>query len=234
MSRAARWWSVRVDDIDGSREWLCNGLEDMSQALCTVEYGTETEKLHYHAVFISRFSESKIRKLLFSSDLKPTQKSLHLIETEDEIYEAEKYICKGNLGQKGFKEGQNPEIAYKSTIKYSFEFIEKAHNDYWDLNTNLKKEYKEKKLKKNWNFVQEVAFQLQEAKSKTENLIPYDSREWTFRKLVRKYIYKNLREKAKSFDAIIVRRLQNGVMNILDPSGMEEYMERLIDDAVEI
>lgn len=240
-----QWWSARVD---GSFTEFSDGIASVaSQYYIVQEIAEETKKQHLHAIFLSHFSESKIRKMIFFQ-LSGSQLALHKILDDKELRKAEQYISKGTefgfqcsletfyndttMMQENFVSIQNPKVILRSKVKYTPDYIKELHEAYWNEAKKVQ-EYKADKEKKNMTFIGMVAFEIKKQKSKGEVNLEFNSCDPHFRRFVRKQIYSFLRSKEKGFDTIIIRRLCNGVMNILDPRGMEEYMERLIDQALD-
>lgn len=240
-----QWWSARVD---GSFDEFRDGIVCVSsQYLIVQEEAEQTKKQHLHAVFLSHFSESKIRKMIFFQ-LSGSQLALHKILDDKELRRTEQYICKGThhefqtytelckdeMAIKEIVHVINPKVYCnaKSKVRYTNDYVKECHDAYWTENKQVQ-EYKADKEKKNMTFIGMVAFEIKKQKSKGDINIEFNSCDPHFRRFVRKQIYSFLRSKEKGFDTIIVRRLCNGVMNILDPRGMEEYMERLIDQTLD-
>lgn len=240
-----QWWSARVDD---SFTQFCDGIASVASQYYVVEETAEvTKKQHLHAVFLSHFSESKIRKQIFFQ-LSGSQLALHKILDEKELRRTEQYISKGEefgfrcslesfyndttMMQENLVCIHNPKVILRSKVKYLPDYIQELHEAYWNEAKKVQ-EYKADKEKKNMTFIGMVAFEIKKQKQKGEIGIEFNSCDPHFRRFVRKQIYSFLRSKEKGFDTIIIRRLCNGVMNILDPRGMEEYMERLIDQTLE-
>lgn len=107
---------------------------DCTHRLIVLEKKTTNQKDHLHCIFTDRRSKSMVRQDFlkkFPDTNGKVDKDYQLKEIpENELYDAEKYLCKGDdtLTQ--------PNIVLQ-TGKYTVEFTVKAHADYWELNVLL-------------------------------------------------------------------------------------------------
>lgn len=215
------WWHLRI--TFETEENLMKYVEDLQSKLIQISSQyivakelSQKEKPHIHMNFLSNLSESKLRDFLIPPNLPKMSKYLKEIEKENEM---DCYVCKGEHDK------SPPEILLKSKIKYVEQFIEKCHKDYWEIYSKTMKT----KKSKNCTFIDLVVNDLKtDFKDKIWNSV-----EVSDRRVVLNYILDNLGKKGKGFDSIILKRLMNGVLNILDRHGMKAYMESLIFDNYE-
>lgn len=214
------WWHLRLTfETEQSLTEYAVKLEQLLIAMTSqyivVKEISQKEKPHIHMNFLSNLSESKLRDFLIPKGLGRMDKYLKEIEKENEM---DCYVCKGEL------EG-SPEILLKSNIKYTTEYIDECHKKYWEVYNKIDS----KKKSKNCTFIDLVVNDL---KTDFPEKV-WESRELSHRRLVLSYILESLGKKGKGFDAIILKRLMNGCLNILDKRGMKAYMESLIFDIQE-
>lgn len=219
------WYHLRLtfktdEELMKAAEELSKKMLGISSQYLAVKELSEKEKPHIHMNFISNLSESKLRSFLIPSGLGRMDKYLKDIP-EEEIFETDCYICKGELLDLE-KFLQN--VLFKSKIKYINEKIEEFHKKYWEVYSKIKSS---KKLK-NCTFIDLVVNDIKNEKSYADKV--WKSSELTHRRIVLGYILDKMGKKGKGFDSIILKRLMNGVLNILDPNGMKAYMESLIFD----
>lgn len=214
------WWHLRLTfDSEESLTKYAVKLEQMmigltSQYLAVSEV-SELGKPHIHMNFLSNLSESKLRDFLIPKGLGRMDKYLKEID-EKEILETDYYICKG-------EHECPPKILFKSNIKYTTEYLEECNKKYWEINKTIKDK---KKQFKNCTFID---FVVNDLKTDFPEKV-WDSKDISQRRLVLSYILNSLGKKGKGFDSIILKRLMNGCLNILDKRGMKAYMESLIFD----
>lgn len=124
---------------------------DCSDRLIVLEKKTTNQKEHLHCIFTHRRLETTVRQQFMKkfpdTDGKGGKEyELHEIKSdtkkevhrtfEEALYDAEKYLCKGDIITR-----EQPNIVLQ-TGKYSVEFIVKAHTDYWLMNDFLNKNKK--------------------------------------------------------------------------------------------
>lgn len=213
------WWHLRItfetmDVLMKYAEDLQSKMIQISSQYLAVKELSEKEKPHIHMNFLSNLSESKLRDFLIPPNLPKMSKYLKEIP-EDEISKTDCYICKG-------EHECPPEIILKSNVKYTTEYLQKCNKDYWEIYSKLMKN----KKSKNCTFIDLVVNDL---KTNFKDKI-WNSTSLVDRRIVLNYILDMLGKKGKGFDSIILKRLMNGVLNILDRHGMKAYMESLIFD----
>lgn len=226
VKKDSSWWHLRVDVLDESVEKQF--LEAVKMIGSQYVIARERQpKHHLHCNICTRESESNIRKKCFAPKLKDDRMSkyCHKIEDEDELKAADQYVCKGikqGIEHEHDKDQNiigflNPCIILRSSVKYTIENIKIFHEDYWKIQkTSFLKE------SKNRSFIEEVASDLLKMDRGLDCRNPND------RKIVIQSILGKLRNKGKGFDSIIIRRLMNGIFNIIDPYNMTAYMESLL------
>lgn len=215
-----QWFHVRVSYEDiGQRDCICVAVKNISNQYLIVNEVSEKEVDHIHANVLTKLSESKLRTLLIPKVLKEKKMSKYIKKLEElsDVEKLDQYICKGTGPE--YVEESNPQVVAKSAIKYTSQYIQECHKKYWEINGNLKKKEKQ------FNIITEVAYQL---KSKRKEPIKANSS--IDRRIVMGMLLDSLRNKGKGFDVIIIKRLINGVLNILDPIGMAAYIESQLFD----
>lgn len=215
------WWEYRRD-YDSLDEPLfvkaCEFIKQNSTQYLGILEKKDSGQPHMHVNFLCNLSESKIRKNLFEPDGRgKMSKSLGPINmTDEDIYRMDKYICKGE--QSGYVKDLNPLVHLQSNVKYSDDYIQKCHEDYWETNEKLKKSGSlvlvKSDKKKYKNFVHKNAVELQGKGYKCNSLVD--------RKIVFDHLMENLGKDAKVFDIGVLGKLMNGVFNVIDPMGSKE------------
>lgn len=213
------WWSSRIDEIPGinSYEYFESGIKRISGAYLIVEeIASESAKIHWHAVFRSSFSEAHIRRQIFHPKLVEFRmsKHLHKIATVLEQAKACRYLCKGARYR------SLPKVKEASKAMFDPSVIEKLHEDYYRYSS--REPEIQKKREKQPTFVELV---VEESRKYERSFLLQNFED---RRTICHLVLQLLGEKAKIFDSIIVRRLVNGVFNILDPRGMKKYIESQI------
>lgn len=176
------------------------------------------EHYHCHFQFIngSKKPLEAFRKILVSKfEMLVGNKQYALAVTENE-FKHDCYICKG--------ESLNvlPIIKFSSiTIKYTEEYILKCHTTFWEVNKEIRTLIKKK------SFVTSIA-EMCSGMDSTKSLV-----------FIRREIYNTTMSQlginGKALDEVIIRRLVNGVMNILVPFKFSEFMyERTFDSCERI
>lgn len=227
------WWSLRIDELEGLvdmsgrneviLDFFLKGISQISSQYLVCR--ESSPKVHYHAVICTRMSESKIRSTCFSEELKVKRMSkyCHEIKDDNELLKAIRYTCKGVEGP--YSE-TNPDVVLQSKIKFTNEYIEQAHNEYWRIMNECKAQgFKEDKKERSMNFIEEVAYELMKMKERTK----WSAQSCMDRKSVRAGLLRNYRNKGKGFDITVIKRHMWGVLNILDPVGTAEVMEDLYE-----
>ena len=110
---------------------------DCKDRLIVLEKKTTNQKEHLHCIFTHRRKLTTVRQQFMDkfpdTDGKGGKeysiKQLCL-KSDDELYEAEKYLCKGDATL-------TPPNIVLQTGKYTLEFTDKAHADYWTMNEFL-------------------------------------------------------------------------------------------------
>lgn len=219
-----KWFHIRVSYEDlAQRDGIIGAIKTLGNQYIVVEETSEKDVDHIHANVLTNYSESKIRRVVIPESLKEKKMSKYVkeISGDDGIDKMDQYVCKGEYH--GFDQTVNPLVVLKSEIKYSWAKIEELHNKYWEIQNSLGVK---RESKRQYNFVEEVAQKIK--RDRKEVIKSNDSID---RRIVMGFVLDMLRTKAKGFDAVILRRLMNGVLNILDPTGMAAYMEtQLFDD----
>jgi len=115
---------------------------DCTDRLIVLEKKTTNQKEHLHCIFTHRRKLTTVRQQFMAKfpdtngkDDKEYQLKQLCLKRDDELYEAEKYLCKGNDTL------TEPNIVLQ-TGKYTVEFTVQAHSDYWTLNEFLNKNKK--------------------------------------------------------------------------------------------
>jgi len=159
---------------------------DCSHRLIVLEKKSTNDISHLHSIFTHRRTKSTVGQQFMEKfpDTNGRKKEYQLKElTDAELYDAEKYLCKGDIHTR-----EPPNILLQ-TGKYTVEFTVKAHSDYWELNDFLNKNKKptantgpidqyvithriEKVVKPKKNFYNDVIQFLS---------IQYSDREWNIR-----------------------------------------------------
>lgn len=224
-----KWFHIRVSYEDvAQRDSIVGAIKTLGNQYIVVEETSEKDVDHIHANVLTNYSESKIRRVVIPESLKEKKMSKYVKVCED-IDKMDQYVCKGEYHGFDMSTKQddmyvgNPLVVLKSEIKYSWAKIEEYHNKYWEIQNSLGVK---RESKRQYNFVEEVAQKIK--RDRKEVIKSNDSID---RRIVMGFVLDMLRTKAKGFDAVILRRLMNGVLNILDPTGMAAYMEtQLFDD----
>lgn len=185
--------------------------------LCVMEHADEeVNRDHYHVHIREMKLEYQSFRDKFLKYWKPEDYvrgdySFELVRDEKGM---DNYLCKGVSLDAGYY------VHGKAGTIYTGEYTDECHQAYWEINKAIeKKGYK--KIK--GNLIQEVADELLETKRKWEWK---DTDKW----LVFSCVMSHLRKKAKILDAIIIRRLCNGVLNILCPYETEkEFFHQVFD-----
>lgn len=185
-----------------------------SKYICVFEISTQGVE-HYHLHFMYMKTMSTFRQQML--DAYPNLKGngqYSLSQTKDEAAH-DNYVCKGENNE------TLPVVRYKSSLKYTDAYIEQSHKAFWIKNAELPK-LRQKKHSE--TFMEYVLLQDEITSINTT----YDIR------IIRKSIYytvmKCLGQKAKVLDESIVRRIVNGVMNVIMPYKFSEWMyERTFD-----
>lgn len=138
------------------------------------------------------------------------------LEQQSEIDSALRYLCKG-------KDENTLPVIFENTLITEEEVIG-YHKAYWKINAELRKSDSPQKqaVKQNrgnsLTFVQEVAREILKVPDKKWD---YDHHTKT---VVFNQVMTMLGVKGKVLDAIIVRRLCYGVLNIIAPCAMKQHM----------
>lgn len=168
--------------------------------------------------FIDKFPQYKGKDKRGIYSVKPEKIAQEQPEdyySETELDKTLRYLCKGA------NKGTLP-IIFQNTL-LSEEQVRGYHMAFWQINekiTNRETPQKEaiKKREKPLTFVQEIAQKIMEKNDK----------EWDYdhhtKVVVFNQVMTSLGVKGKTLDAIIVRRLCYGVMNIIAPQAMKQHM----------
>lgn len=168
--------------------------------------------------FIDKFEQYKGRDKRGIYSVKPEKLAQEQPEDpygEHDVDKALRYLCKGE------KKGTLP-IIFQNTL-ISEEKVREYHMAYWQINERLTtKETPQKeaikKREKALTFVQEIA----------QKILQNNDKEWDYdhhtKTVVFNHVMTGLGVKGKTLDAIIVRRLCYGVMNIIAPAAMKQHM----------
>lgn len=171
----------------------------------------------FRQVFLKQFKEYKNKKGIYS--VKPKKIDVLPVEfSADNCFNrALRYLCKGENDSTLPVVFENTFLTQEQIIQY--------HDAYWQINHQISSEEGKspevsaiKKREKALTFVQEIA---QKILSKGDKDWGYDHHTKT---VVFNQVMTGLGVKGKTLDAIIVRRLCYGVMNIIAPAAMKEQM----------
>lgn len=178
------------------------------------------EKGHSHNVFIYTKTLSTFRQILLKEFpyLKGKRNEFYAISQKDDIEAQERYICKGK------DKDTLPEVVCR-THQYTDALIALRHQQYWEENDKLKKNsgtVKEQKTKSK-TFVQIVV----------EDLPIHHNNRWDYtrgddKRFIFDEVMKKLGQHGKVMDSIVVRRIINGVWNIIDHERFKEKMFSLV------
>lgn len=167
--------------------------------------------------FIAKYNVYKGKKGIYS--VKPEKITITEFNelSDDDFNKALRYLCKG-------ENDSTLPVVFKNNLLTQSQII-MYHDAYWEINRKISHEEGRspetaalKKREKALTFVQEVA---QKILSKGEKDWGIDHRTKT---VVFNQVMTGLGVKGKTLDAIIVRRLCYGVLNIIAPSAMKEHM----------
>ena len=205
-----------IDSFEGFLKETC------CKYLCVFEISSAGVE-HYHLHFMYMQTMSAFRQAMqkrFKELQKAGNGTYSLAVTTDEPAH-DSYICKGENNV------TLPVIKYRSSLKYTDEYVKQSHDAYWIKNAELRKV--NPKRNKAETFMEYV---LKQEEITTINTT-IDMR------LIRKTIYlcvmKCLGQKAKVLDECIVRRMVNCVMNVIIPHRFSEWMyERCFDSCERI
>jgi len=172
------------------------------------------EHYHCHFQFINDTKkplEAFRKKLIHKFSFLTGNRQYALAITDDE-YKHDCYICKGDSLE------VLPVVKFKSNLKYTDEYLEECHQKYWQVNKEIKQTVKK------ITFVRLIA-------DKCSDIDTSKSLQF-LRKEIFNTTMSMLGSHGKSLDEIIIRRLVNGVLNILVPFQFSEYMyQRTFDHA---
>lgn len=175
------------------------------------------EHYHCHFQFINDTKkplEAFRKKLIHKFSFLTGNKQYALAITDNE-YKHDCYICKGESLD------VPPVVVFKSPLKYTDEYIFLCNSQYWKVNKEIKTLVKKK------SFVRDIA-DMMESLDSTKPLV-------FIRKEIYDVVMSQLGTHGKSLDEIIVRRLVNGVMNILVPFKFSEFLyQRTFDQSERI
>lgn len=186
-----------------------------SKYLCVFEISKEgVEHYHLHFMYMKTMSTFRQKMLKEFASLKGNSQYA-MAETEDEKAH-DRYICKGVDNQ------TLPVVKYSSALKYTEEYVKLMHTAYWEINKEIK--------------------QVSTKRCKTETFMEYVLKQESITSIntsidmtmIRRQIYmcvmKCLGQKSKILDESIIRRMVNGVMNVIIPHRFSEWMyERCFD-----
>lgn len=174
-------------------------------------YEKDAERDHMHIMFITDLSIERMRAKILErfKELKGKRNEYYGLSVKDDMEAQERYLCKGE------QEWSMPDIIL-CTHHYTDDKIRERHEQYWEINRQLREDSKNAKTE---SFLHYVCKQLPDKMDFTNN---YDKR------IVFLKVMECLGKKAKVMDSIIVRRLCNGVWNIKDHKRFGEYMYQLV------
>lgn len=211
------WIHLRLTVSESMIEEFGNWLKTIVCKYCVVfEISVEgVEHYHCHFQFINDSKkplEAFRKKLVSKFEFLTGNKQYALAITFDE-YKHDCYILKGDDNP------TLPVIKFRSPLKYTDEYIEKCHTKYWEVNKEIRTLVKKK------SFVVCIADLCGDIDT-SKSLV-----------FIRKEIYNTTMSQlgihGKSLDEIIIRRLVNGVMNILVPFKLRDFMYLRTFDACE-
>jgi len=207
--------TVSQDFILGFTDWL---RLTVVKYLIVFETSVEgVEHYHCHFLFVNDSKspmEAFRKKLVAQFPFLIGNKQYSLAITNDE-YKHDCYICKGDNLE------TLPVVTGKSALKYKDEYIEDCHKAYW----SNRKEYLTISKKK--TFVSAIADECKDIDTTKSILI--------IRKEIFATTLKMLGKNGKSLDEIILRRLVNGVMNMIIPHQFAAYIyDRTFDNSERI
>lgn len=201
-------------------EWLKGKTHNL---LSVSEVGKEEENPHSHTIILYNKTISTLRQQLIKEFpiLKTGNRNqFYAISEKNDIEAQERYLCKGNSLE------EMPYVLTK-TFKYTDEYIKKKHEEYWEINKSLKESGPlnsgADKKPRTLTFPQ---YCVEEMGNEMAKNMKYDNDDHKY--LVFKHVMKCLGKKGKIIDEFIIRRLVNGVFNIIDPRGTQEYFYRRV------
>lgn len=181
---------------------------------------------HYHMYMTSTSVLHTVQGYvrLFFKQLNRRDKMVKLIEI-DTLRFCQRYICKGRASMSQGK--SDYDLVYAKAIQT--QLLDELHEEFWDNNqpptpTSISIEASSESVKpkkKTETFVEKCYKECVSKGIKFEKDIGQDI---IFRHNVFKVVMRMLGKNAKGLDVFIVKRLLNGVMNMLNPTGMEHYM----------
>lgn len=169
----------------------------------------EVNRDHMHAIIELNVKLQTFRNNFLKAFPEIKGNGNYTLRQNDDTEANYRYVCKG----KSENDLPNVVVNLKDISVVDF------HKKYWENNKKGKKQKRDTTK----TFVRQCADECMEIRNDWKN-------DLLCRKIVLGIVMRNLGEKGKAFDSIVVRRLVNGVMNILDPQGMTAYMEYLIFD----
>jgi len=200
-----------IDSFEGFLKQQC------SKYICVFEISKEGVE-HYHLHFMYMKTMSAFRQAMqkqFTELQKVGNGTYSMAATTDEpAHDA--YVCKGA------DKNTLPVIKYNSSLKYTQEYVKQSHEAFWLKNAEIR--------------------QVSTKRTKSETFLEYVLKQEAITSLdvtqdmsrLRKHIFlcvmKCLGQKAKILDECIVRRMVNGVLNVIIPHRFSEWMyERCFD-----
>lgn len=185
---------LRVDKLAATSEQVNAYLEARNVGgFGVLEYGTVTEKEHYHYV-LEGFEDAKAVQAM-RMDIRRKlglTKTNYSLKSADEPERYERYCCKGPRAHVR----EPPIIIWRHSLKYTLEFIAQRHDEYWEENAT---NWEEKKKKSTGvSMVDTIAQQAKEA-----GLTWKDGRD------VGRLALRELRARRVEFDVFRVKRIVN-------------------------
>lgn len=195
-------------------EWVKQQTMQLLSVYEVAERGHSHNMFHY----TKTFSTFRQKLLLAFPQLKGNRNEFYALAQKDDQEAQERYLCKGE------DRDTLPEVLCR-THQYTDALIELRHQQYWEENDKLKKNsgtVKEQRTKSK-TFVQLVIEDLPKSHGCRWDYTRGDDKRFIFDEVMKK-----LGQHGKVMDSIVVRRIINGIWNIIDHERFKEKMFSLV------